>query len=493
MKSMDFVAVMLSLIPFLLLFYLLVVRRWQAKTVMPLVWAVTTFILLYYWKISITTVSSSFLKGIAVTVEIGLIILGAIWLLEILKATQGIPLLRKLLGSISEDMRVQAILVAWFFGAIIEGAAGFGTPAALVAPLLVGLGFKPIQAIVIALIANSTPVTFGAVGTPILVGLGGLGFATQEVTRQASVLHGIVGAFIPLLIVILVSRFTEQKINLSIVLFALGSGIVFSAVYISTAFFIGPELPSILAGLGGLLIMGGIARFRNKSTTKMRNHLKILVPYVLIIVFLVASRTIIPIKSFLEEITFSVGVHVFKPFFAPSFFLILTALITLLIFRVSKEKSLFTLKRTIVTLKKPIIPLIFAVALAQLLLVSQTHIPSIPSTLGGVFALLGGGFSLVSPLLGVFGSFITGSNTVSNLLFAGFQSETAIALGLSVSSILALQSVGGAIGNMIAIHNVLAASATVGVVGKEGAIIRQTLPVCLVYALLVGILGLIIF
>lgn len=485
---MDFITLTLALVPFIALFYLLVVRRMQAKVVMPFVWFITAGLMLFYWKLSPLLLANSFLKAISVTLEIALIILGAIWLLEILKVSNGILVLRKLLGSISEDSRVQAILIAWFFGAIIEGAAGFGTPAALVAPLLVGLGFAPLHAVVVALVANSAPVSFGAVGTPVLIGLGGLSFSLSEVTFKIALIHGIIALFLPLLISFMVSKFQEKKLDRKIVVFSLLSGAVFSVLYVSTAMLIGPELPSIVAGIGGLLIMGLVARKENKNKAPLTHFLKVISPYIIVVVLLACSRLIPPVKAFLSDFAVQLGLHTFRPFYAPSFFLILTALLSIFIFRLSKEQTLHSLNATWGTLKKPLLPLVFAIGLAQLLLIDGGA-SSIPHIIGGVLAVFGSGFSLVSPLLGAFGSFITGSNTVSNLLFAGFQVGTAQQVGISISSILALQTAGGAIGNMIAIHNILAASATIGLVGAEGSIIRKTLPICIGYALLAGIIG----
>src|SRR3989344_413719 len=180
-----------AILPFVLLLVLIVVKKWSSLKVMPLVWFVTALISLLIWKLNIKLISASFIKGTFLTLEIMLIIFGAVWLLTILQEKKRMHYIQEFLSSISPDARIQAIIIAWLFGSLIEGVAGFGTPAAIVAPLLVSLGFTPLLSVVLALISNSTAVSFGAAGTPILLGLGSLNIEKdilQEVTRNTALL-----------------------------------------------------------------------------------------------------------------------------------------------------------------------------------------------------------------------------------------------------------------------------------------------------------------
>jgi len=489
----------------------MVIKRKPALVTMPIVWIITNILVFFFWNLSPIVLSLALLKGAAVTLEIALIILGAIWLLEAMKITGAINAIQSTLSGISKDARVQVIIVAWFFGAIVEGAAGFGTPAALVAPLLVALGFKPLQAVILALVANSTPVTFGAVGTPINIGLGSQGITQlSQITMYSASLHAVAGLFIPLILIMFVHKFQKKGSIKDAIPLAIFSGLAFTIPYILTAIFIGPELPSLVAGLVGLIVVSLAEKHKffvpkneltlrtkkiKKTTTKQ--NILAFTPYIILVLLLTLSRLSTPMANFLKQTQITIGskdiFYSFFPFFSPSFFLILVAIITLLIHRQAIKNYSSTLNLALKTLVKPAIALIFTLGLVQLLLLSaKGGVQSIPAVIGSSLSILGPLYPIASPFIGVFGAFITGSNTVSNLLFANLQTSVATGLGISTILILALQSVGGAIGNMVAIHNILAAQATVKLGGQEGNIIRHTIWISLGYALLVGIIGFIL-
>ena len=471
---------------------------------MPLVAILTIFIGVIWWKLSWVLIGASVLKAVSVTIEILLIVFGALWLLSIMKASRAMHSLQTLLRHISKDIRVQVLLIAWLFEALVEGAAGFGTPAALAAPLLIAVGFTPMQAVVLALIGNSTPVTFGAVGTPIVYGLGSLGFTGLEtITAHAALLHAIVGTFIPLVLIFLVARYKQDmKLFWSFIPFALFAGIAFTVPSYVAAVLFGPALPSLIGGGIGLLLVGiaGHYRFLLPKEVEAEEHVYervgwkqeflALLPYILLITGLVASRWFGFGKHFSFGWTYEVVTHTFTPLFAPYFYLILVAIISVFLLRAPWIK---TLREATRSLWKPGVALLFTLVLVQVFVISSfnpEHLPSMPQVVAQELTVVGSAYPIVSPVIGMFGSFITGSNTVSNLLFAPFQVAAGQAVGLAEPVVLALQSVGGAVGNMIAIHNILAVCAVVGLVGREGSIIRKTVWVALGYAILVGVIGL---
>ncbi len=478
---------------------------------MPIVWVLTNILLFFFWNITPIVLSLALLKGVAITLEIALIIFGAIWLLETMKVTGAITTIQTTLTKISKDTRVQVIIVAWFFGAIIEGAAGFGTPAAIVAPLLVAIGFKPIQAVILALVANSTPVTFGAVGTPINIGLGSQGITSlSQITTTSALIHAIIGFFIPLVLILLTDKFLKKGSYKDAIPLALLAGASFSIPYYLTAHFIGPELPSLVAGLVGIIIVSlaekhnicvpkhivSCKKIAKKNTTTKQTVLAF-TPYIILVVLLTLSRILPQLGTLLKQAVITIGAnditHAFYPLFSPSFFLILVAIITLLIHKQSTKNYATTATQSLKTLIKPALALIFTLGLVQLLLLSaKGGIASIPATIGASLSVLGQFYPIAAPFIGALGAFITGSNTVSNLLFTNLQVTVAQGIQFPTIMIIALQAVGGAIGNMIAIHNVLAAQATVKLNGQEGTIIRHTIWISLGYALLAGILGLVL-
>ena len=218
------VLALLAIVPILAAAIMLVGFRMPAKTAMPISFALTIAIAYMGWKLPFIHILASSIQGMFITFDILYIIFGAILLLNLLKHSKAIGIIRNGFTDISSDRRIQVVIITWLFGSFIEGAAGFGTPAAVVAPLLIGLGFPTFCAVMLGMMVQSTAVTFGAVGTPILVGVrgglqspelnaglaeAGLSFMDyiQLVTTNAAVLHGITGTLMPTLMVCMMTRF----------------------------------------------------------------------------------------------------------------------------------------------------------------------------------------------------------------------------------------------------------------------------------------------
>ena len=514
----------LAFIPFLILILLIVFFKWPAIRVMPIVWLITLLIVLFAWNLNVWLISASFIRAVLLSLEIMLIIFGAAWLIAIMEEKGKIKTIHSLLISISPDARIQGIIIAWLFGALIEGVAGFGTPAALAAPLLVSLGFNPILSIAISLIANSTPVSFGAAGTPILFGLGKLGFDSillKEIYIKVALLHFISSIIVPIAISYFIVSFyckeNKGKRVWEIIPFAILSWLAFTIPYLLTAIFIGPELPSVIGGLVGLLIIGLAAHYKilvpktivhsskkeRRENISVKSVLSSVFPYIIIIFFLSISRTIPYLKNMLSKVSIkwndilSTKINYeFLPIYTPSFYLFISVISCIFLFGVKTSEIKSSFGKTFNKIKKPTIALIFALAFIQLLLASSNNNANIPGihlllaqSIGSLFSKV---YIFVAPLIGIFGAFIAGSNTLSNFLFGLVQYNAALTLGLPVVMILALQVVGGAVGNMIAIHNILAASATVGVENKEGIIIRKTIVVAILYAIIASLVAIIL-
>ncbi len=267
--------------PILLAAVLLIGLRWPARTAMPLVYVVTAAVALFVWDMSFNRVLASTLQGLVITIGLLWIIFGAILLLNTLKHSGGITAIRAGFTTVSPDRRIQAIIIAWLFGCFIEGASGFGTPAAIAAPLLVAIGFPAMAAVLMGMLVQSTPVSFGAVGTPIIVGVNsGLDTATigaqlveqgsswqaylQQITSSVAITHAIVGTVMPLIMVLMLTRFFGKekswKAGFEVLPFAIFAGLAFTLPYVATGVFLGPEFPSLLGGLIGLGIVTTAAR-----------------------------------------------------------------------------------------------------------------------------------------------------------------------------------------------------------------------------------------
>jgi len=336
---------LLAFIPICLSGLLLIGLGWSAKRAMPLVYFVTAAIALLAWGVSLNRIAAATLEGLIITVQVLWIIFGALLLLNTLKHSGGIASIRSGFARISPDRRVQVILIAWLFGSFIEGASGFGTPAAVAGPLMVAVGFPALSAVMFGMIIQSTPVSFGAVGTPLIVGVqGGLQREAMTAALQAqgqdwtaffslivervSLGHAICGTLIPVFLVMFMTRFFGRNKSwaeaLPIVPFALFSAFAFTVPYALAGRFLGPEFPSLLGGLLGLTVVSLAARagflVPKKSwdfaepkewpaewmgTFEMKidqNTRKIPIfvawlPYLLLALVLVLSRTVAPLSK----------------------------------------------------------------------------------------------------------------------------------------------------------------------------------------------------
>ena len=262
MDTVSGLYALIAILPILAVMFFLVVLRWPATRAMPVAYVMTLVFALWFWKVPFIHTMAATLRGWIIAGTLLWIIFGAIVLLFTLKESGAVATIRRGFMDISRDRRVQVIIVAWLFGSFIEGAAGFGTPAAVAGPLLLALGFPALAAVMTTLIIQSTPVSFGAVGTPILVGMAeSLNVAQVEqavadagmtygqfidrIGVFTAVPHAIVGTFIPLIICCMMTRFfganRTYKEGLGIWKLAIFGGLCFTVPYVLFAIFLGPE------------------------------------------------------------------------------------------------------------------------------------------------------------------------------------------------------------------------------------------------------------
>lgn len=541
---------LLALLPIVSVFVLIVLFRWPATRAMPVAFFITCLLALIVWRVPLLQIAAASLDGLVTAASILYIVLGAVLLLTLLQESGAINIIRKSMFMISQDRRIQAIIVAFFFGSFIEGSAGFGTPAAVAAPILVAVGFPAMAAVMVALIIQSTPVSFGAVGTPILIGVNGGLSGQAEVTNfldtlhmdfpsylhavgaKVAIIHGIAGTFIPLILVVMMSRFFSRKKSwtdgLSILPFALFTGLCFTVPYTLTGIFLGPEFPTLMGSLLGLLIVIPLARagfllprdiwdFPSRETWprewigqkfehklgdhSQQNIFRAWLPYILVALFLLVTRLWPLLKNILGSLALS-WQHIFgttistefRPLYLPGFLFLVAAFMTLFIQKISKSQAQRAVKRSLNMLLGPSIALGFAVPMVKVFINSgvQGGLDKMPVVLAsGAAVLLGKAWTGFAAVIGAMGAFIAGSNTFSNMMFSLFQFTTALKIGAIPGVVVALQAVGGAAGNMICVHNVVAASAVVGLVGREGLLIRKTLIPMTYYLVMAAIVGIV--
>ncbi|WP_063784076.1 L-lactate permease [Streptomyces sp. SBT349] len=544
---------LLALAPILLVGVLLVGLRWPATYAMPAGYVLVVVIAAVAWEVGAAEIAASSIQGLIIALTLLYIVFGALLLLSTLDASGALRSIRSAFTQISPDRRVQAIIVGWLFGSFIEGASGFGTPAAVVAPLMLALGFPAMAAVMVGLIIQSTPVSFGAVGTPMLVGVNdGLSGSSAvearlaqegtvladyvpEVAVQVALLHAIIGTLVPLFVVCLLTRYFGANRSfgegLAVAPFALFAALAMTVPYVTVAILFGPEFPSLLGGLIGLVIVmvatrrgflqptrawdfeprdrwlpewsGTVQPDMREATASDMPVARAWLPYLVVAGLLVITRLPqLPLKDWLSGISLEwnsiLGTPVaqaVEPFFLPGFMFLMTVGVTYLAFRMKRREiaeSWRVAGRQIVSAG---IALLFAVPLVRVFINSgpdfnSTGLESMPLTLAtGAADLAGSAWPMFAPWVGALGAFVAGSNTVSNLMFSLFQFSTADQIGVSPKIVVAVQAVGGAAGNMVTVHNVVAACATVGLIGREGLLIRKTVLPMIYYCLAAGMLA----
>ena len=506
MNDLPLVALsLIALAPIAIVMLLLVILRWPAKNAMPIAYFVTVVIAFLVWNTSGTQIAAASIHGLVTAANLLFIVFGAILLLNTLKACGDIHAIRQGFIDISPDRRVQAIIIAWLFGSFIEGAAGFGAPAAIAAPLLVAIGFPAMAAVVVALIIQSAPVSFGAVGTPILVGVNtglsgqpevasvvaALGMTHESylhlIGATVALLHGIAGSFVPLIMVSLMTRFFGKNRSfgegLAIWKFALFAGLAFTIPSNILARFLGPEFPSLLGALFGLCLVVPATRaglFQPKKAwafpdeeewdTEWRGELQIdahdhaakvsgghLIkawsPYLIVAALLVITRTVQPIKALITSDAVTISwANIFnsgigtksQPLYLPGFIFVVTVVLCYAIFRMNQTQIRQSLGESARTVLGAASALVFAVPMVQVFINSKSDsLAQMPIVLAdGVSTLFGSLWPLIAPTIGGLGAFIAGSNTISNMLFAFFQFSMAQKIGATEHVVVALQAVG---------------------------------------------------
>ncbi|GAF17250.1 LOW QUALITY PROTEIN: L-lactate permease [Bacillus sp. JCM 19046] len=540
---------LLALTPILTVLLLLVIFGWPAKRAMPVAFVMTVLVALFIWEVPYNQVAASSLKGIVTALEVLFIVFGAVLMLNTLRESGAIHTIRQGFTAISPDRRIQAIIICWLFGSFIEGASGWGTPSAILAPLLVAIGFPAMASVMVALIIQSTPVSFGAVGTPILIGVNsGLAGAPNvaEAANAAGMtvdayvrgigakwpyFMGLVGLFIPLILVMMLTFFFGEKKSIrsgaEVWKFALFAGIAFTVPYALVANLLGPEFPSLFGGLIGLAIVVPAAKkgwFMPKHTwnfadsskwdpewmgtlsadrlvTPTISPIKAWFPYILIGFLLVITRmNALPFGDFLKraalryENVLGTPIEIMStPLFLPGFTMVVVSFIGYLIYRMNLHSYGTAVKNSSKMIISAAPALLFAVPMVQVFInsgVNTSGYQSMPLLLADtVSSLTGEHWPLVAPTIGALGAFVAGSNTISNMMFSLFQFGTAENVGINPGTIVALQAVGGAAGNIICVHNVVAASAAAGIVGKEGVLIRKVMIPLTYYLVFAGGLG----
>ncbi|MCY8046880.1 L-lactate permease LutP [Bacillus haynesii] len=517
-----------ALIPILYFLWALAIKRMKGHTagVTTLLIALVLAVFVYGMPAHQAVMSAS-QGAVYGLLPIGWIIVTSVFLYKLTVKTGQFEIIRSSVLSITDDRRLQALLIAFSFGAFLEGAAGFGAPVAISAALLVGLGFNPLYAAGICLIANTAPVAFGAIGIPIIAVEGPTGIPAMDISKMVGRQLPFLSVFIPFYLIIIMSGFKRAWEVLPAILV---SGVSFAVTQYVSSNFLGPELPDILSAIVSLIALAVFLKFWKPKTTFKFSHekemaaaaeaqqleqqkasysagqiFKAWTPF-LLLTAMVSIWGIPAVKQaltghyegsntlllFINDIggrlTFAPGVPFLhnqildgsgKPLEAlykldlagsAGTAILIAAVLTKFVTGMPWKEWGAVFTDSLKELGKPILTIASVVGFAYV-----TNSSGMSTTLGMSLAMTGSMFAFFSPVLGWLGVFITGSDTSANLLFGSLQKVTAQSVGMEPVLSVAANSSGGVTGKMISPQSIAVACAAVGLAGKESDLLRFTL------------------
>ncbi|MGM9924453.1 MAG: L-lactate permease [Bacillus sp. (in: firmicutes)] len=531
-----FISALVALIPILYFFWALAIKRMQGYIAGLTTLLAALLIATVAYKMPVEKALMSATQGaIYGLLPIGWIIITSVFLYKLTVKTGQFDIIRSSVLSITEDRRLQALLVAFSFGAFLEGAAGFGAPVAISAALLVGLGFNPLYAAGLCLIANTAPVAFGAIGIPITAVEGPTGIPAMEISKMVGRQLPFLSVFIPFYLIMIMAGW---KKTIEVLPAILVSGVTFAVTQFLSSNFLGPELPDILSALVSLFALTiflkfwkpkNIYRFKHEKEaaaaleSKPKSYTGIQIfkawsPFLI----LTGTITIWGIPAFKSALqghyegtnallkalnpightfTFTpevpllhnlilngagepiVALYKLELLAAAGTAILIAAIITKFIVKISVRDWFLTFGETMNELKFPILTIASVVAFAYI-----TNASGMSTTLGMTLAKTGAMFAFFSPFLGWLGVFITGSDTSANLLFGNLQKITALGIGMDPVLAVAANSSGGVTGKMISPQSIAVACAAVGLAGKESELFRFTVKHSIFLLLLISII-----
>lgn len=493
---------LVAAIPVIFIFWALI-KKMKGYITSLLALAIAIFIALLIYGMPLKLAMLSTLHGSLYGLfPISWIIISAVFLFNVTVKSGQFEVIKSFMASITPDRRLQALLIAFSFGAFLEGAAGFGAPVAISGAMLVGLGFNPLYAAGLCLIANTAPVAFGSVGTPIIMASRMSDIPELAISQMVGRTLPLLSLLIPFYLVTLMSGF---KKSLEVMPAILVSGISFAFVQWFTSNYMGPMLPDILAGIASILSLlfllkywkpKSIWRFKEEPSLQTSVEIKYTSlqilrawsPFIIMTLFIIAWG-FQPVKDILNSIGFikfkipglenailqpdgnplPIKAFDFNYLSTPGTAVIFAALISIPLIGISIRESIQIFGATLKQLMFPIITIAAVVGYAFI-----ANYAGMSITMAGALASTGALFPFFSPILGWLGVFLTGSDTSANALFGKLQAQTADTLGFDPLVTVSANATGGVTGKMISPQSIAVGAAAVGLVGKESDLFRFT-------------------
>ena len=495
----DYMLFAIAMIPVLWLIVSLGVLKMPAHKTCSFTVILTLAIAIICWRMKFIDGITATVEGMAIALwPILLVIVAALFTYNLAVETKTMDVIKKMLSSITTDKRIQVLILAWGFGGFLEAVAGYGTAVAIPASILASLGFNPLFAAVICLLANTVPTAFGALGIPVTTLATVTGLEVVHLSYVTSIqLAGFI-VLIPFLLVIL----TEKSIKAlkGVIAITLVSGITFAVPQIFIAKYLGADLPALVASICSMACTILMAKAMNKEKVEtkedkigLKEGVLAWLPYILLCgLILIASPLVPSINSLLAKASSNIHIYTgdatsttaFSWINTPGMMILIATFIAGLIQKLKFTYMLDVLKRTIIQLKTSFITIMSIVAISKIM----SHSGMTSSISFGLCAITGSFYPLIAPLLGAIGTFVTGSDTSANILFGALQTEAAKSLSIDPYWIAAANTAGATAGKMISPQSIAIATSATGLIGSEGKILSTTVKYCLGYVIILGLI-----
>ena len=495
----DYMLFAIAMIPVLWLIVSLGVLKMPAHKTCSFTVILTLAIAIICWRMKFIDGITATVEGMAIALwPILLVIVAALFTYNLAVETKTMDVIKKMLSSITTDKRIQVLILAWGFGGFLEAVAGYGTAVAIPTSILASLGFNPLFAAVICLLANTVPTAFGALGIPVTTLATVTGLEVVHLSYVTSIqLAGFI-VLIPFLLVIL----TEKSIKAlkGVIGITLVSGITFAVPQIFIAKYLGADLPALVASICSMACTILMAKAMNKEKVEtkedkigLKEGILAWLPYILLCgLILIASPLVPSINSLLAKASSNIHIYTgdatsttaFSWINTPGMMILIATFIAGLIQKLKFTYMLDVLKRTIIQLKTSFITIMSIVAISKIM----SHSGMTSSISFGLCAITGSFYPLIAPLLGAIGTFVTGSDTSANILFGALQTEAAKSLSIDPYWIAAANTAGATAGKMISPQSIAIATSATGLIGSEGKILSTTVKYCLGYVIILGLI-----
>ncbi len=488
----------IALIPVLWLIVSLGILKIPGYKACPIALAITVGLSILVWKMPVLDSVTAALEGGAMAIwPIMLVIVAAVFTYNLATHTGGMEVIKKMMTSISTDQRILVLILAWGFGGFLEAIAGFGTAVAIPASILAALGFNPVFAAIICLIANTTPTAFGAIGLPVSTLAAVTNLNVNDLSFTVAIQLFIMIIVVPFILVMLTGKGIKSLKGVFII--TLMAGLSFALPQIFVAKYLGAELPAIVGSVISMAVVIAMAKIFYKDTADKeaekiaaKSAVMAWLPFILVFVIIILCSSLFPmINGALAQVKTSIQIYTGphgKPFTilwlsTPGTLIIFATYLAGLIQGVKFGQISKILGDTMKQMSKSAITIVAIVALAKVMGYS-----GMIGVIAQILVLITGSYyPLIAPLIGALGTFVTGSDTSANVLFGGLQVEAAKAIGMSPYWLAAANTAGATAGKMISPQSIAVATAATGIIGSEGKILQATLKVCIIYVVVIGI------